>query len=99
MNKIPSDFNWKEYLSLNPDIAKDHSSKELATQHYKLHGEADKRPYKASNIPDDFNWEEYLNLNPDIAKDHNSKELATLHYRLYGESENRLYESSSALES
>ena len=81
---LPADFDPKEYLRLNPDVAR---SGESAVSHYRKHGRKERRLYRY-DPPEDFDPESYLRLNPDVAN--NSWDAAT-HYALFGRRENRPY--------
>jgi hypothetical protein len=88
MSIIPSDFNWKVYVRLNPDLNQT-SNEEDITHHYINHGMNENRRYKI-NIPNDFNWKKYLQLNEDLSKNWNEKET-TEHYVCDGFFQNRKY--------
>ncbi len=51
MNKLPTDFNWIEYLDVNPDLRKAKIiTKNQAIQHWINHGYNEKRVYKKDII-------------------------------------------------
>jgi len=83
---LPSDFDAKEYLSLNADL--NELSDEKAKLHYLAFGKTENRFYKIP-LPNDFNTTEYLLLNEDLTG--LSEIDAKLHYVTIGCSENRLY--------
>lgn len=84
--ELPNDFNARDYLRLNPDLA---ALKVDPVLHYQMHGKAEQRPYKVQ-VPSDFNAEIYLQLNPDV--DCQVKD-ADLHYSKHGAQEKRSYRS------
>ena len=87
-NKVPSDFKWQTYISMNPDI--NHITNKLdAITHFCTHGVKEKRSYKFK-IPADFNWKAYINLNPDITHITNPQTAIT-HFCTHGVNENRNY--------
>ena len=89
MNKqFLANFNWKTYISLNPDL--NHVTNEAdAIKHYATYGIYERRSYKYK-IPADFNWETYILLNPDL--NHvTSKHAAVKHYSEHGVDEQRIY--------
>jgi len=88
MSNIPNDFNWNEYLRLNPDLNQS-SSEEEVVYHYINHGSIENRPYKVY-LPNDFNWKTYINLNKDLNQNC-SEDEATNHYLNNGAIENRAY--------
>jgi hypothetical protein len=89
MNKqIPSDFNWKVYISMNSDI--NHiTNKQDAINHYCNYGINENRIYKFK-LPIDFNWKAYVKLNQDINHITNQKS-AIKHFCTYGANEKRPY--------
>jgi glycosyltransferase involved in cell wall biosynthesis len=42
---LPDDFNWREYVSLHPDLAYARDSRYEATAHYLMHGRREGRAY------------------------------------------------------
>jgi glycosyltransferase involved in cell wall biosynthesis len=49
-NDLPTDFNYKNYLDLNPDVFKAYGSNEYrAIQHFVTHGQKGGRPYLVEN--------------------------------------------------
>lgn len=88
MSNIPNDFNWNEYLRLNPDLNQN-SSQEDTINHYINHGSKENRSYK-TDIPNDFNWKTYLKLNRDLNQN-SSEEDTIYHYINNGSKENRKY--------
>jgi hypothetical protein len=91
MEKIPTDFQWKTYISLNPDLEKINTEEE-SKKHYLKYGKKENRLYK--KISDDFDWNIYIQLNPDLYEI-KSKEEALTHYLKYGKNENRLYKKEN----
>ncbi len=60
MTLLPSDYNWQEYVYLNPDL---HDMNENdAYHHYIGYGANEKRKYKF-DVPSNFNWNEYVENN------------------------------------
>jgi hypothetical protein len=48
---IPLDFDWQDYLTLNPDLERTlERNKFRALEHYLLHGKDEGRPYKLSEL-------------------------------------------------
>jgi hypothetical protein len=88
MSNIPNNFNWKDYLKLNPDLNQ-FVNQEEAIHHYIHHGLKENRPYKVS-IPNDFNWKVYIKLNKDLNQNCNENEVV-YHYLNYGVFEGRQY--------
>ena len=87
-NKVPSDFKWQTYISMNPDI--NHITNKLdAINHYNSHGIKENRSYRYK-IPADFNWKAYIKLNEDINHITN-QQAAITHFCAYGVNENRTY--------
>jgi len=86
--KVPDDFNWQTYISINKDI--NHITNKLdAINHYCSHGVKENRSYKYT-IPSSFNWKAYIKLNQDITHITN-KQAAIAHFCSYGVKENRSY--------
>lgn len=46
--QLPSDFDWREYVALNPDLS--HLNETQAIKHYLLYGINEKRQYKIEHI-------------------------------------------------
>ena len=87
-NKVPTDFKWQTYISLNPDI--NHITNKLeAITHFCTHGVQEKRSYKLK-IPADFNWKAYIKLNQDITHITNPQTAIT-HFCTHGVKEKRNY--------
>lgn len=51
-NTLPDNFEWKEYLQLNIDVARVFSTKCQTENHYLKYGLKDKRMYKMSQLED-----------------------------------------------
>jgi hypothetical protein len=87
MNSLPREYNWLEYVYLNPDLT---GMTELdAYYHYTGYGKFENRKYKF-DLPILFNWKEYIEINTDL--NHITSELdAKKHYIDIGKSENRKY--------
>jgi hypothetical protein len=60
MNLLPSDYNWEEYIYLNPDLQG--MNENDAYYHYTGYGACEKRKYKF-DVPTNFNWNEYVENN------------------------------------
>ena len=60
MNSLPNDYNWQEYIYLNPDLQG--MNENDAYYHYIAYGINEKRKYKF-DIPSNFNWNEYIENN------------------------------------
>ena len=88
MDKLPQDFNWKNYLVLNVDLK--FTTEEECIKHFLHHGIFENRKYLL-NIPEDFNWKTYLDLNADLLQTCNNKYSAINHYIKYGKKEKRKY--------
>lgn len=92
-DKLPIDFNWKQYVLLNPDLEDSGiTNEQYAIEHYIIYGIKEKRQYKLPNditIPNDFNSKIYKYLNPDIY--HLTDLQATQHFINHGMLENRKY--------
>ena len=87
MLKLPNDFDWNNYIKLNPDLI-DINDEKKAKIHYLKFGIHENRIYN-SCLPDDFDWNSYIQLNPDInIKEENE---AKIHYLKFGIHENRIY--------
>jgi len=85
--KIPKDFNAKNYIELNLDLR--HMSEDEATNHYECSGYKENRKYKYENIPENFNPKYYINFNNDLS--YMSENEALKHYEYFGYKENRKY--------
>lgn len=85
-NKLPDDFNDKQYLILNQDIKLKPSPK----KHYLRLGRIQQREYK---LPDDFNWRRYLEINKDLRKI-KKKHQAEKHYLKFGNYDFRNYKKN-----
>ena len=71
MNSLPNDYNWQEYIYLNPDLQG--MNENDAYYHYIAYGINEKRKYKF-DIPSNFNWNEYIeNNNLNINNDFDAK--------------------------
>ena len=64
MNSLPNDYNWQEYIYLNPDLTG--MTENDAYYHYTGFGSHEKRKYKF-DIPSNFNCNEYV-LNSQTSK-------------------------------
>lgn len=95
INGLPVDFNWREYLSVNADVAATFTTKDGAIDHWLNHGRHEGRRYRINSepprIPPDFDWQEYLLINRDVADLTDSREGAVNHWLNYGCSERRRY--------
>ena len=60
MNSLPNDYNWEEYIYLNPDLQG--MNENDAYYHYTGYGAHEKRKYKF-DVPSNFNWNEYVENN------------------------------------
>ena len=87
MNSLPNDYNWQEYVYLNPDLT---GMTELdAYYHYTGYGKFENRKYKF-DLPILFDWKEYIEINPEL--NHITNEFdAKKHYIDFGKLENRKY--------
>ncbi len=89
---LPSDFDSRAYLELNPDVA---ASLVDAAKHYLQHGHEERRPYRFyTDLPDDFDPVTYLALNVDLKGIEMTPEH---HYRVYGGREKRPYKVNGKL--
>ena len=86
---MPSDFNAKVYISLNPDLHR--YSEDQATTHYLNHGFFEKRKYK-TELPSDFNANTYISPKPDLHR--YFEDQATTHCLDHGFYENRKYRNN-----
>lgn len=97
---IPDDFNYENYLNLNPDLLKyGINTKTLAILHYLTYGIKEKRLYKKpqliKNIDAEFDYVFYLSEYPDTASyckhiPHiTQQEKLFHHYSNYGKHEGR----------
>jgi hypothetical protein len=91
---IPDDFNWKNYLILNPDVALHQCTESFAKYHWINHGHIEKRIYKSSEVPE-FDYKFYTSYYPDLSI-FKTEETALKHYIQYGIKENRYPNSSGA---
>lgn len=89
---LPSDFNWHNYLILNPDLVQAGINDESqACLHYIYSGKKESRFY-VINLPDNFNPKEYLILNQDLLDAGlTTAEDAIWHYHYYGSKEGRCF--------
>ena len=83
---IPSDFDEKIYLKLNPDV--DAAFNDNPHLHYENYGFFENRKYKV-DVPKDFVGGVYLKLNPDLKEQYLNNPID--HYLNYGFFENRKY--------
>lgn len=97
MNDL-SDFDWKNYLFLNPDLEKGGIKNKIdAFYHYVSHGINENRKYKF-DVPDDFDYEKYLELNQDLLQAGINNELdAKIHWIKYGKNEKRHYKENNII--
>jgi len=87
MNLLPNDYNWKEYIYLNPDLSE--MTETDAYYHYTGYGKNENRKYKF-DLPLLFNWKEYIEINPEL--NYITSEFdAKKHYIDIGKSENKKY--------
>ena len=92
---LPSDFNWKNYITLNQDLIK--LDKNRAEEHYVTFGFREGRKYKTNQdisqpdflLPSDFMWQDYIKLNQDLKN--LTKKEAERHYFKHGFREGRSY--------
>lgn len=91
---VPDDFDWRQYLFLNPDMPKkevhNHRS---AVRHYLEFGQYEevKRPYKIVQ-PEGFDWQRYLRNYADLRHAGiDNHESALEHYVRYGAREGRTW--------
>lgn len=94
MNKL-ANFNWKDYLTLNPDLEKGGITNKIdAFYHYVSHGINENRKCKF-DIPKDFDYNKYLELNPDLIEAGiKTKEDANIHWIKFGRAEKRKYKET-----
>lgn len=98
-NGLPYDFEWREYLSLNPDLP--FTNEKETINHYIKNGSKEGRSYKITHsiqLPEDFNWKEYILINHDL-KHLTEQKAAENHYLTYGKNENRIYKHSNSYNS
>lgn len=100
-NLLPKNFNWQEYLRLNPDVSKVSNTKAFAEEHYLKHGSKEGRSYVApivttssEQLPKDFDWREYLRLNPSLLKMGINENFARNHYLSSGRRLGLIYKES-----
>ncbi|WP_349829383.1 glycosyltransferase family protein [Brevibacterium litoralis] len=98
---LPGDFNWQDYLSVNPGLLNREWTGVSATAHYLRHGRAEGRPSSLQEradragvdlgrVPEDFDADAYLRLNPDAVDGGlSTPALAKLHYAQFGIDEPR----------
>ena len=91
-------FDWKEYVSLNPDLQQAGiDTKEKAEKHWLDFGFNEKRLYKVVTVPADFDWQQYIANYPDLQQAGvDTKEKAEDHYVKFGYFERRSYAKPSA---
>ena len=98
------DFNWEEYISLQPDLSG--FNKKKAEDHYLKFGYFERRKYHDKKPPRDirgpfgilplnFDWKTYIELNEDLS--HMKQEQAIRHYLNYGMKEDRVYKIDALL--
>jgi hypothetical protein len=108
-NNIPKDFNWKQYMALNPDLSQSEIDDEKSCQyHYVLYGQKENRKYQYAHLIDvdgDFDYKFYLSEYPDVQKYYQHELTIPLeqklfhHYTKYGKFEGRyknLYEYNNS---
>lgn len=90
---LPEDFNWREYISRNPDIvAAGIDTERYAIDHYLFFGSRENRTYKINSVPEDFDHRIYSLLNTDLYEAYKlNKKLLELHYINNGCKEGRTY--------
>lgn len=88
---LPEDFNWKEYLALNPDLQADGLIfKAAVIEHYLSFGTKEGRPYyKAYPEMEKFDWRAYLELNSDVPMFKQNEQGALFHFKNTGKDEGR----------
>lgn len=65
---VPAGFDWRQYLFLNPDLARDGLvSQVAATAHFLRHGRAEGRR-SAYDLPKGFSYESYMDRNPGLLR-------------------------------
>jgi hypothetical protein len=97
--QIPKDFDWREYISLYPDL-RHMKTKEEAELHWKRYGIKEGRVYKKSQIitiPSNFDWKDYINFNEDLIEIFD-EDSALGHWKSYGYKENRFISKKHFLE-
>jgi uncharacterized membrane protein YgcG len=90
---LPEDFDWRVYLTLNPDLrAEGIVFKSAAVEHYLSNGIMEGRKY-AKDFPEMkyFNWRAYLELNSDVPAKIRTEAGAQYHYKNIGRASNRPY--------
>jgi len=89
---LPEDFNWRDYLTQNPDLQADGIIfKAAAIEHYQLFGAKEGRGYHETVVEaDNFDWRAYLELNPDVPPTRRTEPGASAHYKNIGKFDNRL---------
>lgn len=85
---LPTDFDWKKYLIINPDVAKTQCSQSFAEHHWLQYGDKERRFYRSSNIPN-FDWIFYTTHYFDLHI-FKTEEKALQHYIEYGRVEKRV---------
>ena len=85
-------FNWKEYLYLNPGLVDAGCDNQVsAVLHYLQYGKKEGRRSRY-DTPNDFRHMEYLELNPGLRKNGiDGVDSARAHWTAYGASEGRKY--------
>lgn len=88
---LPEDFNWKEYLALNPDLqAGGLIFKAAAIEHYLTYGNKEGRPYyRTYPEMEKFDWRTYLELNSDLPIFNHNEQAALFHFKKFGKEEGR----------
>lgn len=97
LSTLPVDFDWKEYIRLNPDVGKIHSCENGAIIHWINYGYSEQRPYKCANkpviisAPPSFEPDVYRNSNSDIPQLKHMDDSQLLdHYNKYGKQQGLL---------
>jgi hypothetical protein len=88
---LPEDFDWREYLTQNPDLQADGIIfKGAAIDHYLHVGVREGRPYTPA-LPEmrQFDWRSYLELNPDLDASLRTESAARQHFKTVGRSQGR----------
>lgn len=91
----PENFEWQEYLFLNPRLVDAGCDNEIsATVHYLKYGKGEGRLARYIT-PSEFRYAEYLDVNPGLRKGGiGGVNSARAHWTLYGASEERKYRRS-----
>ena len=86
-SRLPTGWNWKEYLILNPDL-KAYTTERQVVAHWNAHGQKEGRKW---SLPVDQH-EKYLEKYPDLKRNGvNTKEKALTHFLTNGRREGRSF--------